>query len=154
MLSLAMILNAPLSSFIESIITTIWLYVRINEKNCLEVLNKIFFGKKKVLCIVPHLKEMNELWVSLPLPSCRDSEDNATLWGTMPYLGDPRRALQQSPGIKYRGLSMYFYSIRRGREQVSPQIKGETQHEEAKSACAVQIRNHLTLLFTDCPGMC
>lgn len=42
-----------------------------------------------------------------------------------------------------RGLPMYFYSTGKGKRQVSPQIKAESQHEQARSACYVQMRNCL-----------
>lgn len=38
---------------------------------------------------------------------------------------------------------MHFYSTGKGKKQVSPQIKGESQSEQKRPACYLQMRNHL-----------
>lgn len=114
------------------------------EQNLLNFLNKIFF-EKKVLLVVHNLREMNKLlWAFLLLCSGWSIWGIlATLWNMMPWLCDHCWVSQQSPFIKYRGLPMYFYSTGKGKKQVSPQIKEESQHEQARSACYVQMRNCL-----------
>lgn len=97
-----------------------------------------FGGVKKVLHIEHNRNEARELgWTALPL-----SEENAPCGALcparVPLLGFAAGFMHK---IR-RGLRMDFHSTGKGREQGSPQITGECQHKQVRSALCVQMRRH------------